>query len=157
MGYWSTDVFGNDWADEWLFDLSRGVIAAKDVRKPLERVVKHGGTKVPKLNWYRRFMLKRFGFIPGAVELPFDACARALAAAEVVACWAGRPIKEAPKELTRWVEGQEPLPADDFVGLALRAITIVRTSSEMRDRFFGAGLGEEWLEKVADLEARLRE
>lgn len=81
----------------------------------------------------------------------------ALVAAEVVAASWGKPNKNLPEGLAKWVERQSPAGLRTLTSEALAAIARVRSAerSELYE-LWAEGDAEEWLSQLDDLEARLR-
>ncbi|HEY6226479.1 MAG TPA: DUF4259 domain-containing protein [Verrucomicrobiae bacterium] len=132
MGAWGPNTFDNDTAMDWLHEL----YASGDftlVHKTLLR-------------------------LSGSPE-EFTQCLieeRALAAAEIVACWLGHP--PAGKEgLDQWVGKHTDWFTPEILALALETVALIKTKSQLRQmRMDNHGVVQaEWLDSIADLERRL--
>ena len=80
--------------------------------------------------------------------------AKALAAAEVVAVWRGRPSDTLPDNLMPWLQQNGPSFPPDIVPLAKQAVSIVKTNSELKD-LWEEGDASKWKTTVENLEQRL--
>jgi hypothetical protein len=149
MGAWGAGSFQNDWALDWIGDLreSRDVSL---IRTVLSRVVEHGGTKHSRPSILERLRGRRHH----TDWLTARVAAKALAAAEVVAAWLGYPPANLPDGIEAWVQKNAPSFQRDLVSLAKRAVSIVKTNSELKD-LWEEGDPAEWKNVVQDLERRL--
>jgi hypothetical protein len=82
-------------------------------------------------------------------------CCRALAAAEVVAAWSGRPGAGLPEEVSFWIETNHDTFDNGLIVAALAAVAAVESDSELRNLFDEDGPDVDWHEVLADLRARL--
>ena len=80
---------------------------------------------------------------------------RALAAAEVVAAWAGRAPAKLPDGIAAWLQQHASSFRPDLVTLAREAALMVKTSSELKD-IWEEGDATEWRNGIEDLERRLQ-
>src|SRR5262245_58611497 len=132
MGTWGVGTFENDDAGDWVYSLEEcddlSVIEAS-----LDLALEDSEL----------------------IEAP--TCCEALAAAEVVAALAGRPVSGLPEEVTKWVPGK-PKPSAPVVSKAKRAVELVLSDkSELFELFKEADEGDfaAWKKVVADLKGRL--
>jgi hypothetical protein len=79
----------------------------------------------------------------------------AVAAAEVVATAKGNPPETTPPEIGEWVGKVEGAPGAEMSEVALRAVSRVRTDSELKDLWLEAEGLNEWSAVLRDLEKRL--
>src|ERR1700744_4530443 len=128
MGAWGTGNFENDWALDWLGEFCESGDASK-VQAALNRVVKHGGTKYSPPSIIERLRGQR----PHTDLLTANFASKALAAAEIVAMWLGRPLAKLPDGVTEWMQNHSSSLRPDIVPLARQAVNIVRTNSELKD------------------------
>src|SRR5262245_19997641 len=79
-----------------------------------------------------------------------------LAAAEIVACWLGRPPAD-KQDLVDWVRRHTNWFTTDLLVLAQETVACIKTKSPLREMLTDPGgtVRVEWLEAVADLERRL--
>jgi hypothetical protein len=149
MGTWGADSFQNDWALDWLGDLCESGDASL-IRATLNRAVEHGGTKysAPSLLERLRGRNRHTDWLKARVA------AKALAAAEVVAVWRGRPSDTLPDNLMPWLQQNGPSFPPDIVPLAKQAVSIVKTNSELKD-LWEEGDASKWKTTVENLEQRL--
>ena len=85
------------------------------------------------------------------------ACEEALAAAEIVAFWLGRPTPHFPTYLADWARQHADAHSPELTALALEAVATIMLQSELKDLWEegdNATAGE-WHEAMADLERRL--
>ena len=135
MGAWGTGSFENDDAHDWLNDFFDA---------PSMEAVEEALTTVAAFD------------ADEYLEMP--ECGAALAAAEIVAALRGAPSSDLPADVTLWVREQRErdTSADArLVGLARRAVGRVKADSEMNDTWINEATRQQWLTRVADLEARL--
>ncbi len=78
----------------------------------------------------------------------------AVAAAEVAAALCGKAGRALPREVSAWVEAHPSAIDKQLVDMALRAVTRVEMSSELREETGDSG---EWWGIMADLRARLEQ
>jgi len=149
MGAWGTDSFQNDWALDWLASFRESGDVAF-VHGTLDCVVKHGGTKT----YPASIILKLLGRSRRTDWLKARVAAQALAAAEVVTAWLGHPSPNLPGDLSVWLQEHTPSSQTDLVLLAQKAVSIVKTNSELKD-LWEEGDAQEWKNMVEDLEQRL--
>jgi len=79
----------------------------------------------------------------------------AIATAEVIAAWKGAPPAEVPREIADWIAMSKTVAAPDLNELARRAVSKVRTNSELKDLWLEAEGLNEWSAGLRDLEQRL--
>jgi uncharacterized protein DUF4259 len=79
----------------------------------------------------------------------------ALAAAEVVAAWCGRPAPEIPPSVTAWLLGRTQAVNERALLLAREAVDRVLSDSALRDSWEECGGFEAWRSAVVDLRHRL--
>ena len=149
MGAWGAGNFQNDWAMDWLGDLCQSGDASA-VRIALIKVVEHGGTKysAPSLLERLRGRRRHTDWLEARIA------AKALAAAEVVAARQGRPSENVPDNLVAWLQQNKSSFPSDIVPLARRAVSIVKTNSELKD-LWEEGDVSQWKSMVENLEQRL--
>jgi len=85
-------------------------------------------------------------------------CSRAVAAAEVVAAWAGNPRAEIPDEVASWVRSKNRVADEELIALARKAVAVVRDSSksELADLWRDSGSNYDvWHASLTDLLTRL--
>lgn len=92
-----------------------------------------------------------FGITEEILEEP--AGSEALAAAEVVAALLGKPSINLPDEVSEWVQGKEFGPELAFV--ALKAIKVVLTNSELKELWEESDEYNAWISVVNSLKERL--
>ncbi len=94
-----------------------------------------------------------------ALDLPerpdLKASRLALAAAEVVAAWCGRPAPEIPPQLTAWMLGRTQAVNERALELARSAVDNVLADSGLRESWESYGELEAWRSAVVDLRHRL--
>jgi hypothetical protein len=149
MGSWGAGSFENDWALDWLADF-RQCEDVDFVRTALRRVVEHGGTK----QYPASIILRLLGRPHRTDWLDAHVAAQALAAAEIVAAWRGHPAAKLPRDLPTWLKQHATLSQPDLVPLARKAVTIVKTNSELKDLWQEVD-ADTWQNAVEDLEQRL--
>ena len=130
-GAWGVGPFENDPALDWLADL----VDQDDTRRVYETLEQ--ATAVPYID--------------------VDIGSAAIAAAEVVAAFRGRPSKNLPKELTSWVGSDRHGPSESQLELARKVVQLVASSeqSELRDLWADVG-DEQWQASLGDLQKRLK-
>jgi hypothetical protein len=149
MGTWGAGSFQNDSALDWVGDFcKRSDISL--VHAALSRVVEHGGTKQSSAS----FIEKLFGRRRRSDWLTANVASQALAAAEVVAAWDGRPSANLPDNLVLWLQQHESSFQPDLVPKARQAVSIVKTNSELKD-LWEEGDAVKWKAAIKDLEQRL--
>jgi hypothetical protein len=148
MGAWGADSFQNDSALDWLGDLCERDDASL-VQTTLSRVVEHGGTKQSSASFVERL----FGRRRRTDWLTAKVASQALAAAEVVAAWRGRPSATLPDNLLAWLQRNTSF-TQDIVPLAKQAVSIVKTNSELKD-LWEEGDVSKWKTAIENLEQRL--
>jgi len=130
MGAWATGVFDNDDAGDWVWELEDAI-----------------GLTV--LHTAFASMSSQSDYL----EAPD--CSIALAAAEVVAALSGHPAQALPNLVSSFVERNNSPPSSNLIATALNAVERIRSGSELRELWDASGHSSEWLNAVADLEARL--
>jgi hypothetical protein len=151
VGAWGPTSFENDWALDWTAEL-RGSKDTQPVRTALQQVVEHGGTKrsAPSILERLRGCQHHTDWLTARVA------ARALAAAEVVSAWCGKPAAKLADGVADWVGQHTSAFLSDLVPLAREAVAIVKTNSELKE-LWEEGDATEWREGVDDLERRLQD
>jgi hypothetical protein len=149
MGTWGAGSFQNDWAMDWLGDLCEGQNDSP-IRIALNSVVEHGGTKHSSPSLLERLRGRR----RHTDWLKANVAAKALAAAEVVAAWRGRPSENLPDNLIVWLQQNKSSFSSEIVPLAKRAVSIVKINSELKD-LWEEGDASKWKNMVENLEQRL--
>ncbi len=79
----------------------------------------------------------------------------ALAGAEVVAAWCGRPAPEIPPQVTAWLLGRTAAVNEQALGLARSAVDRILADSALRRSWEEYGELEAWRSAVTDLRHRL--
>ncbi|MBK8978357.1 MAG: DUF4259 domain-containing protein [Planctomycetes bacterium] len=130
MGRWGIGPFDNDHAADWLYELAE----ADDAEVLRDALGSALGAAIPD---------------------EIDS-ALALAAAETVAAWCGRPAPELPEEVTEWVLTRARAPRE-IVDLAWRAVDRVGRSSVMREVWLAEDDASAWVDYVTGLAERLRD
>jgi hypothetical protein len=151
MGSWGPGSFKNDWALDWAGDLCESQ-NPEPVRLALQQVAEHGGTKRSAPSIIERLRGRKHH----TDWLTARAASRALAAAEVVSAWRGRPPARLPNRVAEWLQRHSSAFLPDLVPLARKAVVIVKTNSELKD-LWEEGDATEWRKCVEDLERRLRD
>ena len=83
-------------------------------------------------------------------------CARAIAAAEVVAALSGRGSDDLPGEIRRWAEARLGAADAGLVATAAKAIDAVMTESELQALWEESDQYAAWRERMTDLSRRLK-
>lgn len=113
--------------------------------------------------WMARFAARPD---PAALEAAFDAldedegvatARAALAAAEVVAAWFGRPAPEIPPPVTAWLFGRRAALEEALLVRARGAVDRVAGAGELRRRREETGELVAWTSALEELRARLGE
>lgn len=132
MGIWGPRTFDNDFAFDLLEDVeSTGAWAIGEALEALT-------TSEPE------------------APLENEPCARAIAAAEIVAGRVGQGSPELPPDVVEWCETSE-WDAAPLRATAARAVNLARSAlrSELRKFWTGRPDSDAWAERLADLERRL--
>jgi hypothetical protein len=130
MGAWSHEPFGNDDAGDWLYELE-GSTDFSAIESALAAVTSEAG---------------------GYLEAP--ECSAALAAAEIVAALAGKPITSLPDDAAAWVSGKGA-PVVALIAQARSAVTAVLESSELQELWEDSDDYAAWQAITKDLLKRL--
>ncbi|MCF2857167.1 DUF4259 domain-containing protein [Pseudoalteromonas sp. SMS1] len=137
MGAWSEDNFGNDSANDWIWELekSKGV---NTLLSPIQSVLNE--------NEY----------------LEVDICCEALAASEVIAAAISNDYTLLPDEARNWLNrkqgwltGRKPQITAEHAKQALRAVQKVLSSSELQELWVEDGVNEKWRAIQSNLIAKL--
>lgn len=127
---WGPESFENDDALDWVADLADG-----------------GGMDVVQ---------SAFEMVVDGEYLEGPEASAALAAAEVVAALAGRPLEDLPEEAAEWVAANQRPPGDKLLRRARAVVQRVRADSELKElREEEGGVPNEWHAAVDDLLRRL--
>lgn len=129
MGTWGVGSFENDDAADWVWELAEADAAL--LSSVLSQVLQN----------------------TGYLEAPD--CARAVAAAEVVAALSNRPATNLPEEVSEFVRRIGAAPNPELVSSARAAMARIRSSSELQELWKLSDHNAEWLQSIADLESRL--
>lgn len=151
MGAWDAGSFQNDTALDWAGDLSeRGDLAS--IRTALIRVVEKRQSEQPSL------VGRLIGRRPVEPYLEARVACQGLAAAEIVAFWLGHPDQHFPDYLKEWARLHADACSPEFVTLARKAVSTIKTKSELKDLWEeGDGIvAPQWHAAIADLEQRLQ-
>ncbi len=132
MGAWGANSFDNDDAQDWLTDFAD---------EPSIAAIKEALSAVTDLD------------AEEYLELP--ECGAALAAAEVVAAMRGAPATELPTEISQWVRKRKSPVSASLVSLAIKALSRIRTHSEMQELWLESASGQQWQSEIKSLETRL--
>jgi hypothetical protein len=130
MGTWGLGNFENDDALDWVFELEQ----AKDLAplgEALDVIVESHGDYLDAYD-----------------------CARALAAAEVVAALAGKPDPSLPEEVRNWLSGRPGVDAA-MRNRARQAVAAIMDSSELRELWEETDESDQWQHLVSGLLQRL--
>lgn len=130
MGAWGFRPFENDYAGDWLGEF---------LEQPGKRILAKTFRDVLKQPAEDR-------------ELPEESAA--VAAAEIVACLAGRRGKELDDDLTEWLDQTSALADKPLVKLAMDALDAVQADGELCGSFDAAGR-RKWLATIKELRGRL--
>jgi hypothetical protein len=142
MGAWGADHFDNDKAMDFLCEFE-DTNNPSIIRAALQAVVDHGPNK-------------RLG--DGSTDwLSTRMCENALAAAEFVAGWIGRPSPKLPRDAVKLVLRHMSSCQLDMIPLAREAIRIIKLDSELKGLWEEAGAKgwNDWNRCVQDLDRRL--
>jgi hypothetical protein len=133
LGAWGSGVFENDDAADWMATLeeSRG---RAHLLRPLTAIESTGKDE--------------------CLEAP--EAAQALAALETIAAILGRPGRDLPDEVTRFVERAGLSLNRTIITRALEVLDRIRERSELRDLWAESGSVRQWKRTLDDLQARLR-
>ena len=151
MGAWDAGSFQNDTALDWAGNLCEsGDVTA--VRIALSRAMEQHQPPQPS------FTGRLLGRHPIEPQLDAQAASQALAAAEIVAFWLGRPDQHFPDDLREWARRHSDSFSSELITLARRAVLTIKTKSELKDLWEeGDGIvAPKWHNAIADLERRLQ-
>lgn len=129
MGTWGVGSFDNDDAADWVWELADADAAL--LSSVLSQVLQN----------------------TGYLEAPD--CARAVAAAEVVAALSNRPAASLPEEVAEFVRRVGAAPNPELASAARAAMARIRSSSELQELWKLSDHNAEWLQSIANLESRL--
>ena len=116
------------------------------------------------LNWLEKlydsgdFSLVRTALSADFATAEIHVGREAIAAADLVACWLGKPPpKQRRKGLAEWTREHPAAFTPDLVELARRAVASIKTNSQLRESWKNRDgvVNTQWLEAVSDLERRL--
>lgn len=130
MGAWSHEPFGNDDAGDWIYELEESTDFSV-IESALSAITAHAGDYL---------------------EAP--ECSTALAAAEIVAALAGRPIASLPDGAAAWISGRQR-PSDSLIAQAKSAVAAVLESSELQELWEESDDYSQWQTITKDLLTRL--
>ena len=133
MGAWGINTFDNDDASDWVYELEE-TGDASFVVETLETVAQYEDDYAEA-----------------------SACARALAAAEVVAALMNAGSSSLPNEVKQWVDQHRAIRGQEYAQTALRAVERVKTNSELKELWDESDSAAEWYDTLQDLEKRLRQ
>jgi hypothetical protein len=150
MGAWDAGSFENDAALGWVHTVCQNG-HADPVRTALCRVLEQSQPTS------HTFLEKILGRIPPEPHLTADAACEALAAAEIVAFWLGRPTAHFPTYLADWARLHADALSPELTAYALEAVATIMIQSELKDLWEEGDsvIEREWHEAMADLERRL--
>ena len=129
MGTWGTGAFQNDDASDWLYELDE-TDGLEPIESALESVLEADGIEAPDASM-------------------------ALAAAEVVAALAGKPLVNLPDGARTFIAGR-PRPDAALVEMAHRAVTAIGGKSELLDLWQDSEEFAKWKATLASLDGRLK-
>ena len=134
MGAWGHQSFENDCALDWVGDFAEKKNKLRFLEKTFQQAIELSED-----------------------DLDVDEGSWVLAAAEVLAALKGKAAPNLPEEIAAWVSQQSEAVSAAMTQLALRAITVIKNpdNSEVA-QLWTEGESDEWLNAVADLEARLQ-
>lgn len=132
MGAWGIDSFENDCAGDWVSDLAYEDDGLELIIATLSEAADN---------------------IEGYLEEPVGA--EALAAAEVVAAMFGKPCKGLPVEVSDWL-AQNVRRDDNLKKMALKAVEVVKTKSELMELWKESEEFNLWISSVEELSSRLK-
>ena len=134
MSAWGIRTFENDDASDWIADFAEKPEEARLVAAiaPVEAAM---------------------GDSDAYLEAP-DACV-ALAAAEVVAAWCGRPAPELPPPVTAWLLGRTEAVTGPILDRARKVVDEVLLRGELKDLWTESNEVEAWRGAIEDLRRRL--
>ncbi|MEI9960620.1 MAG: DUF4259 domain-containing protein [Limisphaerales bacterium] len=148
MGVWGAGNFDNDWARDWIGDLleqNNPVI----VRDALNQAIHW--SKPLNSSFIRRIITRQ----SAEPYLIARVASKALAAAEVVACWLGHSNPKLPEGIAEWSNKNSKAFSPEYVQLARQAIIVIKTKSELKD-LWEEGDASEWYQVIQDLDRRLQ-
>jgi hypothetical protein len=152
MGAWGSGVFENDSALDWMGDLNDSDDPSL-LRKKLEEVISHSGSKLNKPSIFGRILGRRASM----EQLDADVCSEALVAAELVVSALGHPPNDLPDSARSWLEKHSSTIGKDLVKLAVLSVQKIRADSELKELWEeGESQKKMWHSVMADLEKRLR-
>jgi hypothetical protein len=130
MGAWGPGPFDNDDALDWLAD-----VTASDDPTSLEAAFAHVDSS--------------------ATTIDSPSCAAAIAAAEIVATIARRPMGDLPEDATVCAGRFAGVFSPTLLAKARVAVGCIRRASELRDLWLDSSHFSRWESSVRDLEHRL--
>lgn len=134
MGTWGIRTFENDDATQWIDGFAR----EPDPRSLAEALL----ASRPAAD----------GVSPA---LPTQVAHIALAAAEVIAAWCGRPAPELPPTVTAWLLGRTQAVTSDLLEDARQAVERIAQHSDLRQDWESSHELEAWQGALDDLRERL--
>jgi hypothetical protein len=133
VGAWGIGNFDNDDASDWVYELEKAE-GISFVEATLETIT-HSEEEY----------------------LEASACARALAAAEVVSALKNAAGQSLPDTVKQWISSYHGSGERDYVQLALKAVERIRTNSELKELWDESDNATEWRKVLHDLEKRLKQ
>jgi aminopeptidase N len=130
MGIWGVGNFENDDAYDWVYEVEETNNLAYII-ETLKAVAQNDD------------------------YLEAQDCARAIAAAEVVAAIKGKGSPDAPHEIKAWIKNHSFQVSKSQIVLALKAIEKVKMGSELAQMWQDTDEAETWFDVINYLEARL--
>ncbi len=130
MDTWGYNSFENDNALEWLTELETNLDDAAIV-SALNEVIEEAEDYIAA-----------------------PTCAKAIAAAEVVAALNGEPVEDLPEEVAEWVE-ERPTPNASLLARARQTLEVIQSDSELKEIWLNSDDFDEWNASVEDLLDRL--
>lgn len=134
MGAWGIRTFENDEASDWIADFAERPDAGR-----LARALADAERAASEPELY----------------LAASAACEALAAAEVVAAWCGRPAPELPPQVTAWLLGRTDAVTGEVLDHARAAVRTVRERGELHDLWAESDEFDAWCSALEDLARRL--
>ena len=134
MSTWGIRTFENDDATDWIDGFARDPNP-----RSLAQALLISGSPTDE--------------VPSA--LPAQDAHIALAAAEVIAAWCGRPAPELPPSVTAWLLGRTEAVTSDLLSDARNAVERIAKHSDLREAWDSSHKLKAWQGALDDLRERL--